>query len=257
MALAYLNDTIRMSVTFRDWSSDGGGDPENPDTVEAIVVDQSNNSQITLTPIAGSGVGQYYVDWTPSALGHFVLQFTGTFSDTSTDVVAQDFTIVEISSDTSGSALIEDIVISFAAGLDPMYLAPEELELIFPDASLLEIAEQIQIFSNEVKTLLGLSDTDEVGYKALEYIKAAAACSLSRTYESDGSGDELTFRLGDLSVTNRNFPRSVITRGNATTWCEIATVLRRELLGGQTGLLAVVKAGKQPNPIPRRKLKRY
>lgn len=55
----------------------------------------------------------------------------------------------------------------------------------------------------------------------------------------------MSVKLGDFSITNRSIPRSSINRGNATTWCQIAAVLRKEMLASKT-----VMKGVQPKNLP-------
>jgi hypothetical protein len=161
-----------------------------------------------------------------------------------------------VANDDGDETLLEDSYIIFTAGLTPLYLDPEEIKPLFPEAPLYEIAEQIWVVSNEIKDLLDLEDDEIPDLKYLEFIKATTACALSKVFDYSSS-DELSFRLGDLSVTNRNFPKSSINRGNATTWCELAAALRREIYSSQSGPKAVVKAGNWKNPIPKRRLKRF
>jgi hypothetical protein len=141
--------------------------------------------------------------------------------------------------------LREDEVISFAADLNPLYLDPEELIAIFPDATLLEIGELIHHYSSEIKEMYAIQDDNinpVLPFTVLEYIKAASACELSRTY-GFGGDDELSLKLADLEITNRSQPRSVATRSNATTWCQIAASLRREILAKRVSMRGVVPKG--------------
>lgn len=258
MALAYLNDTVRMSVTFRNWSPSGGGQPDDPDTVTTTLIDLSDDSETSLTPLAGDGEAEYYADWTPDAIGDFRLRFIGVFSDDSTDVVDQDFTVLESESDADDAtgSLGAQVEITFAAGLDPMYISSEELQDIFPDAPLLDIAEQIFIASTEVKSILHLADDEtDIPLVALDYVKAAAACSLSKVFEGSDISTMSNFRLGDLQVTNQPISKSIINRGNASSWCELAFALRNEMINESTGMKAVVKGSAYRNPIPHRRIR--
>lgn len=143
----------------------------------------------------------------------------------------------------------------FAGVIDPLYVNPDELTAIFPDALPVEIAEQIFFVSLEVKDMLSIADDNYPSWIALDYIKAAAACSLSKIYDTE-DGEEQTVRLGDFTVTNRSFPKRIVNRGTANTWCELAAALRTELLRSSTGLRGVIEGDKLINPIPVRKLKR-
>lgn len=155
---------------------------------------------------------------------------------------------------TPSDTLVSDVTLTWAGVIDPLYVSPDELLDIFPDASELEIAEAVYIYSVEAEEALSLGQHATPSFAEREYIKAAAACLLSRTYDAI-SGDELTFRLGDFSVTNRNVPKTQVTRANAVTWCEIAGVLRVELMSTKTRMRAVVRGADYPNPIPARKLR--
>lgn len=255
-----VNDTVRMYVTFRAFYEETQvTEPRDPDTVTVTVTNTSlaspNVETLSYTHV---DVGQYYVDWTPLDEGDYTLTFLGEFDDFSDDEISQNFEVVgegEVGSST-GTPLASDYVLNIAAGMTPLYLAPEELSYIFPDATLFDIAEQMYIASTEVKTLLGLSDTDTPPLVALDYIKAAAACALSKVFE-EGSGNEISFRLGDLSVMTRNFTKNSINRGNAGTWCEMAFALRNEMINSNIGMKNVVKGAIWANPIPRRRIRSF
>lgn len=158
--------------------------------------------------------------------------------------------------DTDENELLVSTTINFAAGLSPLYIAPEELQDVFEDATLLDIAEQIFVASTEARDLLGLKDGDEIPILALDYVKAAAACSLSKVFD-ETAGNEVSFRLGDLSVMTRNYTKDSINRGNAGTWCELAFALRKELIASRTGMKAVLKGANWANPIPQRRIRSH
>lgn len=258
MSVAYINDTVNLVVTFRSWSSGGPTpQPEDPQTVTVNVYDMTAATPtLLITAIPNNlSVGVYSYDWTPTVLGEFEVQFLGEFADGTQDLVREEFSVqTEDSIPTTGVSLMSDEVITFAAGLDPLYLEPEELTSIYPDASLVDIAEQIWSASAEVKAFYKLKDGEEPPFLALEYIKAAAACALSKTYDLE-SGSELSVRLGDLSVTNRSFPKQSLNRGNATTWCELAIALKKEMQIARIGMKSVVKGDALPNPMPIRALR--
>jgi hypothetical protein len=201
--------------------------------------------------------GRYSYTWTipdDEALGTHTAKWTIVI-DGATSVGYEDFEVTEVP-ETPDTTLLEDQTLIFAASITPLYIDPEELISLFPDSNLTEIAEYIYIFSSEVKTMLKLDDGEEPSFLALEYIKAATACALSKIY-GDDSNDELSFRLGDLSVQNNGFTKNRVTRANATTWCELAAVLRNELISSTTGMKVVVKGANYKNPIPVRAFKRY
>lgn len=146
-----------------------------------------------------------------------------------------------------------DFTIEFAAGLSPLYVSPEELVSIFPDATLLDAAEAIHKASLEIEEILNLSSDEVPVYIALDYVLAQAACILSRTF--DFAADAMSIVLGDLSVQNAKYPKNSVNRGNATTPCELAAALRKELLYKTTRSKATVRGSNYENPIPNRKLK--
>lgn len=110
---------------------------------------------------------------------------------------------------------------------------------------MIEIGEMIYHYSLEIKEIYSLNDDIDgstLPFTILEYIKAAAACELSRTY-GFGGDDELSLKLADLEITNRSAPRQVATRSNATTWCQIAASLRREVLAKKVSMKGVMPKG--------------
>jgi hypothetical protein len=142
---------------------------------------------------------------------------------------------------------MQEETIYFAPDIEPIYLDPEQLLPYFPDASMLEVGEFIYTYSTEIKGIYKLLDTEDgsnIPFVALEYIRAATCCELTRVY-GNGGDDELSVSLGDLSITNKSLPRTTLSRANATTWCQIAAMLRKEMLTTRVGIRAV-----QPKGIP-------
>jgi len=148
--------------------------------------------------------GEYHYDYTPSTIGIKMLVFDTVFSDSSTEDTIYEFEIVADNTEEAVAlvfdTLIEDEVIQFSSGMIPMFYNPDELLEIFPDAGALEAAEHIHYASEEVLEILKTNATDTVyedlPFVAVEYIKASAACSLSRIY--DAGGDEMSITLGVL-----------------------------------------------------------
>ena len=154
-------------------------------------------------------------------------------------------------------SMISDVELTYCGVLDPMYIDVDELAAIYTDAGNVEIAENIHYFSKEVYKLLGLNEEPtEVPFVAIEYIKAAAACSLDKIY-SVSSGFVTSFTLGDLTVNRPKSGSKSLNRGNANSWCELASVLRGEILSSSSrgGFRGVVKGDKLLNPIPVRKIR--
>lgn len=151
--------------------------------------------------------------------------------------------------------LREDFELVFTSGtVARLYVDPSELQALFPEASYVEVLELIRMYSLEMADLLEISATDLIPLDVQEYVKAAAACALTRLYDITGLGGagDVTFRLGDLSVEGGRSIRNEINRANAGNWCELAAVLREDLLRRQTGagMRAVVKGSNYPNPMP-------
>ena len=260
MSIVKVNDTVRTTVTFRSFSTDTEqGSPEQPATVDVTLVNNDDDTETTLTPVNTSD-GVFYADWTPTAEGNYTLTFLGTFDDASEDQITQEFEVIgEDESEEETTSLLEDFVITFTAGLSPLYIAPEELSSIFEDAPLTTISEEIFIASSEAKKILDLDDDiteEDMPLVVYDYVRAAAACKLSKIYESTDNGDISNFRLGDLQVITQPVNKSKINRGNASNWCELAYALRNEMINNSVGMKAVVKGSAYRNPIPVRALRR-
>lgn len=247
MAAIYVNDTVRFRVKFIDVDASGNEVQVNPISVLLKLFDSNNNLIISTTPTTLTG-SEYYYDYTPTTAGNYKVTFIGTLDGNKTINVNQQVYVSTPTEDYKPTIFLrEDEIIAFAPDVEPLYVDPEELIPYFPDAPLLEIGEFVHIYSQEIKDMFGLLDSEDgssVTFTMLEYIKAATACELSRVY-GGGGDDELSVRLGDLSITNRNLPRNTLSRANATTWCQIAATLRKEILAQRVGIRAV-----QPKGLP-------
>lgn len=244
-----VNDTVRIKVKFVDINpSTGAQIPVTPVAV-VVTVKKSDETVIITENITTTGKisdSEYYYDFTPTLADTYKLTFVGNLSNGTSITVNQQLYVSTSSDEYKPSVILKaDEMMTFAPDVDPLYLDPEELRPYFPEASLLEIGEALHHYSLEVKQIYSLNDdatTASLSFTALEYIKAAAACDLSRTY-SYGGDDDVSVQLGDLTVTTRNLPRAEITRGNATTWCQIAAALRKEMLAGKTGPRGMLPKG--------------
>jgi len=252
-----INQTIDIIARFYIWDTGASttvlADPVN---VTITIYDLSDNSVVSSETPTRQSSGVYLYSWTPNVLGSFEVRFVGVFEDASSDVISQEFDVLASESEAEIETLLADEEIHFAGVLTPLYVNPDELIQVFPDATEIEIAEALWLTSTEVKEILKLRDDEVPTYAALEYVKVAAACNLSRIHAST-MGDESTFRLGDLSITSRAVSKGAITRANATTWCELAGVLRKEMLASGSRMRAVVRGSDYPNPIPTRKYGNY
>lgn len=250
------NDTVRIKVRFVDTDPNTDAQIEvEPSTVSVSVYDESNTLIITDSAVALTP-SQYYYDFTPTEAGEYKITFIGTFIDTSTITVNQRIYVSTPSDEYKPSITLKsDETIVFAADLEPLYLNPEELLSFYPDATLLEIGEIVHSYSLEVKQLNNYLDTvtgADIPFNALEYIKAATACELSRTYAYGSPDDEMSVQLGDLTVVHKPISRTQIDRSSATTWCQLAAVIRREMLTHKTGPKNVQWKG-----LPTRKITRF
>ena len=244
-----VNDTVRIKVKFVDVNpSTGAQIPVTPVAV-VVTIKKSDETVIITENITTSGKisdSEYYYDFTPTTADTYKVTFVGNLSNGTSITVNQQLYVSTSSDEYKPSVILKaDEIMTFAPDVDPLYIDPEELRAYFPEASLLEIGEALHYHSLEVKQIYSLNDdatTANLSFTALEYIKAAAACELSRTY-SYGGDDDVSVQLGDLTVTTRNLPRIEVTRGNATTWCQIAAALRKEMLAGKTGPRGILPKG--------------
>lgn len=247
MATILVNDTVRLKVKFIDVDQNGNQIEVSPVSVLLKIFDSSNTVIVSEEPDSLSS-SEYYYDFTPTSAGTYKVSFIGTLSDNTSINVNQQIYVSTPTEDYKPTVFLQqDETLIFAPDVAPLYIDPELLLPYFPDASLIEIGEFIHMYSLEVKQIYNLLDTDDgstLSFTALEYIKAATACELTRVY-GNGGDDELSVRLGDLSITNRSLPRASLSRSNATTWCQIATILRKEMLAAKVGMRAV-----QPKGLP-------
>jgi hypothetical protein len=246
-----VNDTVRIKVKFVDFNPSTGSQIEVTPLTVTITIRSSDQTVIVNENITTSGKisdSEYYYDFTPTVADTYRITFAGNMANGTTITVNQQLYVSTSSDQYKPSIILKaDEIMTFAPDVSPLYLDPEELKPFFPEASLLEIGEALHYYSLEVKQIYSLNDdatTENLSFTALEYIKAAAACELSRTY-SYGDEDDISIQLADLTVTKRTPPRMAITRGNATTWCQIAAALRKEMLAKKTG-----PKGMQPKGLP-------
>lgn len=241
-----VNDTVRIKVKFVDIDNNTGQQIEvSPVAVSVIITNSDNNTVVSASAISLTQSIWYY-DFTPTLADTYNVKFTGILANTNTIIVQQKLYVSSLEEDYRPTITLKsDEIITFAPDVKPLYLDPETLLPYFPDATLLEIGEIVHSYSLEVKALYKLLDEEDgsnLSFIALEYIKAATACDLSRTY-GFGGDDEVSLRLGDFNISNKSVPRNVVTRDNATTWCQIATALRKELLAGKVGPKGFVPKG--------------
>lgn len=231
-----VSDTVRITVRFKDTDANGNEIDLVPQTNPPVLIKNSSNETV-LDDISSQISGSiYYYDYTPTIADTYTVKFTGLLENGNSVVVEQRLYVSSTIEEYQPTITLKnDETITFAPDVAPLYIDPEQLLSYFPDATMLEIGEIAHNFSNEVKGLYSLIDTDDgtnLAFIVYEYIKAATACELSRTY-GYGGDDEISIRLGDFNLTNKSIPRNKVTRDNATTWCQIATALRKEMLSAK------------------------
>lgn len=242
-----VSDTVRVTVKFKDIDSNGLEVELSPSSVN-VTIKNSSGATIISTSATSATSSIYYYDYTPTVADTYTLKFTGLLTNANVVTVEQKLYVSSTSEEYQPTVILKnDETITFAPDVTPLFLDPESLLAYFPDASMLEIGEIIYNYSTEVKAIYNLLDTEDgsgLSFTVLEYIKAATACELSRTYGLGGD-DEMSLTLGDLSITNKSIPRNKVTRDNATTWCQIAAALRKEMLAAKVG-----PRGFQPKNLP-------
>ena len=241
-----VNDTVRIKVKFVDIDPSTGNQVDVYPISVGVKIYDADEVEIISTTATSQTASEFYYDYTPSEAGQYKVTFVGTLANNNFITVTQQLYVSTSTEEYRPTVTLRaDEIIAFAPDIEPLYLDPEELKAIFPEASLLEIGELIHHYSLEIKEMYAIQDDNTnpvLPFTVLEYIKAAAACELSRTY-GFGGDDELSIKFADLEVTNRSAPRNVATRSNATTWCQIAASLRREILAKKVSMRGVVPKG--------------
>jgi hypothetical protein len=261
-----VGEVIRVSVRFVNY--DAGVNNEDvlidPTTATLAIyklVDDTFILQVSgLTPTQ-SGIGEYYYDWTPGDNGCYRLLFVGTFDDATPSTVEnpRDFFVGTAEPVITLGSTYEAL---FLPALDPLYLDPEAVSRYYSDVVLVEAAEIIYRLSVELQEWFGVSLV--VTPLMEEYLLAATLCELTKIHVFDGGMNGFTdvtdFTLGDLQVSEGkggSFSNKALNRGNVSTWCELANLLRGELTFTRTGIKAIVRGSNYPNPIPPRALRRF
>ncbi|CAB4143311.1 hypothetical protein UFOVP784_112 [uncultured Caudovirales phage] len=249
-----VNDTVKIKVKFLDQDSDGNQVEANMASVTVTIVDVNETPIVNAASATSTSASEWYYPFVPTVAGAYSVRFTGITNGSPPKTITSQTNIYANNNSTDyrpSVTLRSDETILFAPDVSPLYLDPEELLPIFPEASLIEIGEVIYHHSLEIQEMYKLgADVDPLSlpFVVLEYIKAAAACDLSRTY-GFGGDDELSLKLGDLEIVNRSAPRQIASRSNATTWCQIAASLRREVIAKKVSMRGV-----QPKGLPNRKI---
>lgn len=254
-----VNDTVRIKVHFVDINSTTGEQVDVSPVSVSVKIYDSKNAIIVNDGATSSTSSAYYYDYTPTNAGNYKITFIGTLSDGTLIAVDQQLYVSTITDDYKPVVTLRSTeTIYFAPDVTPLYVDPEILLAFFPDAPLLQVGEMIHHYSTEVQEIYTTTSQEtqnngsNLNFTAQEYVKAATACELSRTYNyGTGGDDEQSLRLGDLEIRNRNSPRNLVTRANAVTWCQIATALRAEMIAHKIGAKGVVlRSSGQNAPQP-------
>lgn len=248
-----VDSTVTITVVFRNWNSDEDyGDIVIPDSVDVSIYRNDATALYLSGPATAQSDGSFTYTWTPSEIGEYTIDFVGTFNvDNSTTVITEDFTVATESLYTE--RLDDEQELVFAVDATPLYIDPETLLTYFSEATALEVMELVHKYSLEVQKIFKDKELPAVAY---EYIEAATLCSLARVYDEALGGQETSFTLGQLQVTDRRNSRGPLTRGSASNWCELAAALRIEMRRTSSGSVkGVVRGSKLRNPMPQRHLK--
>lgn len=243
-----IGDNVRVTATLRYTNEDGELVAFDPSSVLVTIKNAGDVTVVDNDPADYLIDDIYYYDFTIATVGLHTVTFNVNFLSSPSIQITQKIYASSITEKYKPTVTLKnDETIQFASEISPIYIDPEALLSIFPDATLLEIGELIYHYSLEVKTLLKLDDQisgSSLIFTVLEYIRAAVACELSRSY-AHGGDDEVSVRLGDFSIQNRSIPRNSISRDNASTWCQIAAALRKEVLAVRSRGVVI-----QPKNLP-------
>lgn len=259
-------DSVRLSATFIDYDSVTGEEipVTNPDNVEGSIFKWDGSSWVangTFTPAPDLEPGVYFHDWVPGSEGLFRIIIEATININTTVTNERQ---IYVGAFTPSKTLAKDAVYLFIPEVEPFYLDPERVLIYYPDGDLPEIAEKIYRFSKELEWIVGESPIHELTPLMENFLLASVLCELSMIYVFDGGLSGFTqsdmFRLGDLQVqSGSGSGGSSSGNGNGvpTTWCEMAALLKDQLVSGKAGIRWALKGSRWCNPVNDRKLKRY
>lgn len=255
-----VNDTVRIKVKFVDLDPVTGEQVEVSPLSVSVKIFNSDNLEIISTTAISLTSSEYYYDYTPLSSGQYQVRFVGTFANNRFITVNQQLYVSTPTEDYRPVVTLkEQETITFAPDIEPLYVDPESILLFYPDSSLLEIGELIHLYSHEVNQIFGIANITanidaETGvmqalenngistFSIVEYIKASVLCQLTKIY-GFGGDDELSLELADFKITNRNTPKTSINRANATTWCQVAAALRKEIMTKRVSARGIVPKG--------------
>lgn len=259
-----VNDTVRIKVKFIDVDPTTGDQIDVSPMLVSVKVFDSEDVELISTTATQLTPSQFYYDYTPNKEGIFKVRFVGTLLNGKYITVDQQLYVSTPTAEYKPTiTLRENETITFAADIEPLYLDPETILSYYPDATALEVGEIIHQYSHEVNQMFGIATVDAnvdvqenvmdvlsnngvSTFSIVEYIRASVLCQLTKIY-GFGGDDELSLELADFKITNRNTPKNNVTRSNATTWCQIAAALRKEILSKRVGARGI-----QPKGLPRK-----
>lgn len=255
--MAQVNQQIRINASFYFDDDTSDATPSTITIPTGVVFQVLVDDAVIYTDDAIEDGDVWYHSYTPLTEDEYTFRFTASFDDAE-DLVIEDSITVGPESATP-VYMDSDFTITFATYFTPLYLDPSELKPFFPDVDDYEIAEAIHTPSVKVKDLFDLEDDEEPPAYALDYIQAAAACTLSRLSDDlfgTGAYSKDDFTLGDLTIkdSSGSSAKSTVNTGNAASWCELAYTLDMELKMKSVGSKVFVKSSQYPNPVPERRL---
>lgn len=249
----FTGSEVKLRVSYT-------GSPNPPVSLPTVTLIDSSNVSTTLGTSALESTGVYFITWTPGIVGNFTVRFSATFPGSGTPLLTDIHVSVAQGATTSTTASItlgEDTTVYFMSDLTPMIIDADQFTILFPDADQIEIAELINYYSLEAYNIMDLDYTmDPPTLLMTEFVQASVACALTRIYDTSGGADTSTTTLGDLTVTRGFSAKANVTRANATTWCQLAAVIRDELyrFSSKSGLKVIVKGDRVRSLLPCREL---
>lgn len=261
-----INESVRVYVSFLEYDSINKT-YELLDVIDPVGLiskydstSESYGVESLVSPIQSISQGLFYYDWTPSSSGEYRFNFTASTTDATPSEKTQDRYYI-VGEFTSDSTLSESSFYSFLPELSPLYFDAEKLIPYFESIDLIEATELIYKYSLELESWFGTNLT--LTQTMIDYIMAATLCDLSKIYVFGGGlggfGSSDGFTLGDLAVTRGSGSsnnKNSLYRGNATSWCELASLYREELLYQNVNMKGVVRGSAYDNIVPSRIIKR-
>lgn len=265
MALINVGSTVSIEFMFLN---DGLFLSPDSITTEVLIYDpvsetylsQATPETLTLTQIS---MGIYQADWVTSTAGRFKIEVLGEFLDVNiSDILHEKYFLVgntEPLKDLGSSYLV-----TFLGQLTPIYVDPEYVLQYYISGDIVEITEIIHRKSLELESKIGKTNLTEISSIQHDFVFAATMCELSRLYGVvngglSGFSSLESFQLGDLKVDKGSGGGRIASGsydlGNAGSWCEVAALLKDQLLTAGGNYRPVVPGSYYSGVIPTRELK--